>query len=239
MMETQVIWAIFCTFLIGMGLIFFILSVPYITNKYHKRVTINRVYFTDKIPAYIYVKMESNDGIIAGNPIDISVTTTNIDRNKVRGIQLTFEGADRYFPDYTKLSPPSSREQLEEYFKKLEKELDKLRKEIGANILVFHNDTDRAWTSFSGSIKNVIYSSGGKFDIGLTIIRADGGVIGYEMGQREYAIKGAIEVSPPEVLFQIENSNIMRGLGLIGIGLPFFMAGITLLIDIIKHYLPL
>jgi len=226
---------------------FIFLSIPHITNKAHKTIVVNRVYFFDKIPAYLFIHMETNDALVANNPIDISVTTTNIDRSQIRGIQLTFEGAERYFPNYTALSPPSppsSSEDYEEYFKKLEeyqkelkKELDKMREESGANILILHNDTNRNWTSFSGSLKNVIYSSGGIFDIGVTINKADGGIIGYEMGDRNFAIKNAIEISPPEVLIQLENANIMKSLGYIGVSIPFLIAGINALMEILKRHI--
>jgi len=242
-MNPYVIYVIISCFLIFLALICIFLSIPYITNKSHKRIVVNRVYFFDKIPAYFFVRLETNDALVANNPIDISVTTTNIDRSQIRGIQLTFDGAERYFPNYTKLfppSPPSSTENLEEYFKKLEeyyKELDKMRQEIGANILILHNDTDWNWTSFSGSIKNVIYSSGGTFDIGITLIKSDGGVIGYEMGDRNFAIKNAIEISPPEVLIQLENTNVMKGLSYIALSIPFLIAGVNALMEILKRYI--
>jgi len=70
--------------------------------------------------------------------------------------------------------------------------------------------------------------------MGITLIKADGGVIGYEMGDREYAIKEAINVSPPETLIQLRNANIMRGLGFIAIGLPLLMAGLDFLRELIK-----
>jgi len=188
--------------------------------------------------------METDDALVANNPIDISVTTTMIDRSKIRGIQLTFEGAEKYFPNHTKLSPPSppsSSKNLEEYFKELEeyydeleRELDRMREEIGANILILRSDTDLNWTSFSGSIRNIVYSSGGSFDIGITLIKADGEVIGYEMGDRNFAIKNAIEISPPEVLVQLENTNVMRGLSYIGISIPLLTAGINCLVEALK-----
>ena len=112
-----------------------------------------------------------------------------------------------------------------------------MREEIGANILILHNDTNRNWTSFSGSIKDVVYSSGGTFDIGITLIKSNGEVVGYEMGDRNFAIKNAIEISPPEVLIQLENTNVMRGLSYIGISIPFFIAGINALMEILKRYI--
>jgi len=222
--------------LIAIALVLILLSIPYLTNKVRNKIVINRVYFFDKIPAYFFVKIETNDALVAGNPVDITVTTTNIDRTRIRSIQLTFDGANRYFPNFTKLSPPESSEQLEEYFKELEKELDKMREEIGANILILHNDTERIWTSFSGTIRNVVYGAGGTFDIGITLTEATGKVIGYEMGDRNFAIKNAVNVSPPEVLFQLENSNVMRGLAYIGTAIPFIIAGLEALMEIFKRY---
>ena len=68
----------------------------------------------------------------------------------------------------------------------------------------------------------------------ITLIKADGEVIGYEMGDRNFAIKNAIEISPPEVLVQLENTNVMRGLSYIGISIPLLTAGINCLVEALK-----
>jgi hypothetical protein len=50
------------------------------------------------------------------------------------------------------------------------------------------------------ALNRITYCSGGKFDIGIMVNKAEGGIVGYEMGDREFAIKNAIEISPPGVL---------------------------------------
>lgn len=233
-------YVIGCVSLIAIGLFLVFYAIPYLSNSVHSKIEANRVYLfkNEKLHSYFYVKLETSDAFVANNPIDISIVTPNIDRNKTRGLQITFDGASAYFPNFTKLNIPSSltTEELEKAIDELNEEVQRMSDSIGKNIISLQNDTDKDWTSFSGNIQNLTFSTGGKFDIGITINNVVGGVTGYEMGDRNCAIKEAIEISPPEVLIQVNNANIMTGLAWIGVSLPFLIAGLTGLMEIIKHY---
>jgi len=242
------------------------MGLPYVTNNIHKKISVIRNYYFDRIPVWIHIKMETEDAFVANNPINISVKTTPINLDEIKGLQLEFEGVDKYFPD--ELEPPpsppplgSTKEEyeqywkaMEEYWRNFEKYMNKTSEQSGANIL--HLQSDRKvsdfeflkdfpipenysipkYSTFSGSLQYLTYSAGGKFDIGITIFKADGSVIGYGMSDLSYVLKDAIEISPPEVQLQIKNSNIMTGLGWIGIGLPFLIAGLTGFLEIIKYF---
>lgn len=97
-------------------------------------------------------------------------------------------------------------------------------------------EKDQGITNFSGSITNLTYSAGGDFDIGITVINENGGVVGYEMGNREYVIEKAIHISPPEVLLTIRTNNLMTGLAWMGIGLALLIPGLNGLITILHYY---
>jgi len=259
-------YSLLCGIFISIGLMFCVIGLPYIMNKVHKNISVIRDFYFDKIPAWIHIKLETKDAFVANNPINVSVKTTPINLDEIRELQLEFEGADKYFPSELEPppSPPpvgSTKEEYEQYWKEMEeywrnfeKYLNKTFEQISANILHLQSDKKISdfelpkdfpisknysipkYSTFSGSLQNLTYSSGGKFDIGITIIKADGSVIGYGVGDLSYVLKDAIEISPPEVSLQIKNSNIMTGLAWIGVGLPFLVAGLTGLLDIIKHF---
>ena len=98
------------------------------------------------------------------------------------------------------------------------------------------NVTFPKFSTFSGLLQNVTYPAGGKFDVGLTIVKRDGGVIGYGMSDLSYVLKEAMEVSPPEVLLQIKNNNSITGLSYIGIGVAPLIAGLVGISEILKHF---
>jgi hypothetical protein len=176
-------------------------------------------------------------------------------------IQLSFEGADKYFPNTKSTSPPampssgSPQEVWDQYEKAMREYWDNYRKSMEeqinaafANVLFLNSDRNiedfnfpdnvsiPKYSTFSGSLQNLTFSTGGRFDIGVTVTKRDGGVIGYGMSDTTYVLKEAIEVSPPETQLQIENNSIMSGLAWIGLSLPFLLAGLTGLLEIIKHY---
>ena len=145
-------------------------------------------------------------------------------------------------------------EAVEAYWENHRKTIDETFEQVSANIMHLQSDRNISdfelpegfpyptnysipkYSTFSGSLENLTYSTGGKFDIGITVNKADGGVIGYGMSDLSYVLTDVIEVSPPETLLQIKNNNIMSGLAWIGIGLPFLIAGLTGILEIFKHY---
>lgn len=186
------------------------------------------------------------------NPINVSITTTPIDINEVTGIQLEFVGAAKYFPTPLTSSPPrnASQQDREQYQRSMDEYDNNLRQNIGANIMHLTNDTtrDTYWDSqfpelsslpnpsrFSGTIQNITYSNGGEFDIGITVSTPNG-TFGYGVGDTSYVFKNAVTVSPPEALLQIQNNNVITGIGWIGIGLPFILAGLIGLLEIVKKW---
>lgn len=266
-MSMLTIYSVLCGALILVGAVLFAEGIPYITNSMHKRISAVNSYYFDKIPSWIYVRMETEDAFTANNPINVNVTTTIINLEKIRGLQLSFEGADKYFPNnkpepYPSFPPFGSTEEeynqyrkaVDEYWQNHEKSLNETFEQLTANILHLQSDKDMSdfelpenlplpanysipkYSTFSGSLRDLTYSTGGTFDIGITINKADGGVIGYGMSDLSYVLKEVIEISPPETLLQIKNNNIMSGLAWIGISLPFLIAGLTGLLEIFKHY---
>ena len=213
-----------CLFLSGIVIIYY-QALPYIQDKHHIKRASYRVFYAEKIPTYIHLKLETIDAFTAESPINISIQTGIVDR--VNGIQLTFDGASRYFPrEYNYSDPQFFEKQYESH------------QEAFKNIISLQKDTTPVTgiTHFSGSIENLTYSSGGDFDIGITIINEDGAVIGYEMGNRQYAIEKAIHVSPPEALLTIRNNNLMTGLAWMGVGLALLISGLNGLITMILQY---
>lgn len=266
-MSMLTVYSVLSGVLIIVGAVLFVEGIPYVTNNVHKKVSATRSHYFDKIPSWIYVRMETEDAFTANNPININITTTIINLDKIRGLQLSFEGADKYFPfnkpePYPSMPPFGStkeeydqyRKAVDEYWENHEKSLNETFEQLSANILHLQSDRDISdfelpegfplpanysipkYSTFSGSLQKLMYSTGGKFDIGITVYKADGGVIGYGMSDLSYVLKDVIEISPPETLLQIKNNNIMSGLAWIGIGLPFLIAGLTGFLEIFKHY---
>lgn len=235
----------------------FWLGVPNLT--YNKPTNVvseitDYYFYHSQTSTVFYLKSESLGLYVANEPINVSVTTNRMD---VRGVQLRFLGAGKYFPNNTAPpeSPPSgaSLEEWKEWEQAMqhwwdlwEENLNKL----SADILRLTNDTDLTFTdpftnetrpnypTFSGSIQNLTYSVGGQFSIGITIFQSDGGVIGYDMGDTSYVLQNVIEVSPPETLLQIKSNYISVGLGWIGIGVSPLLAGILLTWETAKSRLP-
>lgn len=136
-------------FLFGLVIIY-CQALPYIQDKHHIKRVSYLVFYTEKIPTYIYLKLETIDAFTAESPINISIQTGIVDR--VNGIQLTFDGASRYFPrDYNYSDPQFFEKQYESH------------QEAFKNIISLQKDTDSVTriTHFSGSIENLTYSSGG------------------------------------------------------------------------------
>ena len=262
------LYAIICGVIFIIGVASIVEGFPYLTNKIdvQNKISSIRIFLFEKIPVWVYVKMETNNAFTANNPIDVEMTTPSIDLEKIRSIQVTFVGAEKYFPNFNPAGPPEmpdfgSPQEIwdeyhratTEYWENYERMFEELHDQTRANILFLYSDKDYdadfnlpqgverpenfpKYSTFSGSLQNLTYNLGGKFDIGITITKRDGGVIGYGMSDLSYRIQDAIEVSPPETLIQIKNNNIMTGLGWIGIGLPFLIAALTGWLEILKHF---
>jgi len=82
-------------------------------------------------------------------------------------------------------------------------------------------------------MQNLTCKCGGEFDIGITITYQDGKVVGYGLGDTNFALKNAIRISPPEALIQLRNSNQTLGLAWIAAGLTLIAIGLSGLIDFI------
>jgi hypothetical protein len=114
-----------------------------------------------------------------------------------------------------------------------EQEINSFRQSV--NNASRENITLPKFSTFSGSLQNVTYSAGGEFDVGLTITKRDGGVLGYGMSDLSYVLKEAIDISPPEINLQIKNNNVITGLGVIAVGLVPLVVGLGGLLEILRH----
>jgi len=141
----------------------------------------------------------------------------------IRDIQLEFEGASSYFPGEYNFSDPS-------FFKE---QFEKLQKAIESNILHLKRNS---LTTFAGSKQNLNYTSGGEFDIGITVTYQDGKVAGYGIGQTNFALEKAMRISPPEALVQLRNSNLTLGLNYTVISLALIATGLSGFINLILRY---
>ena len=211
---------------LGLGIIFF-QALPYLRNKHHEELTLTHTFYAEEIQTFIYLKLETTDAFTANNPINVTIQTGILPpETSVQGIQLTFDGADEYFPGDFNLSDPSFfEEQYETFHQKLTSNAVRLKKDTAPVTGI---------TKFSGNVPNLTYLIGGTFDIGITIFRDDGSVVGYGMGNKSYAIDEVIHISPPEVLLTIKNNNLMAGLAWVGIALAFLALALGL-ISLIKR----
>jgi hypothetical protein len=207
------------------------------------------------------VEMDSLGAFTANNPINVSVTTTPIDLNQVHSIQLSFEGASKVFPIFTPPAyptrPPFNATQAEwnqylktlnDYWNNYDKALAQFEQASRANLIFLVNDTYfpvppelqqenvsfPEFSTFSGSLQNLTYSNGGAFNVGITVNTVKG-TFGYGVGDTTYVLPNAMTISPPETMLQIESNNIITGLGWIGLGIPFLLAGLTEVLGIIKR----
>lgn len=153
------------------------------------------------------------------------------------------EAMDKYFEDYQKYREEEMNARFANIFflnsdkdynelVQREQEINSLRQSVNTSR---ENITLPKFSTFSGLLQNVTYSAGGKFDVGLTITKRDGGVIGYGMSDLSYVLKEAIEISPPEINLQIKNNNIITGLGIIAVGLVPLVVGLGGLLEILRR----
>jgi hypothetical protein len=205
-------WALL---VVGLGLMSW--GLTYTLNVHHKEVISTRTYFSKDISSYIYVKYVTTDAFVTGNPIDVTVNTGIV--QGIDYIQLTFDGAGTYFPqdyDFSSTSP-ADMERLQESLRNSLNNVIPLQKQVSTVGIV----------TFSGKASGLVYSQGGNFDIGITFQQKGSGVMGYEMGQRNYKIPSVVSISPPEALLTIRNNNLMVGISLIAVGASFFIPSLT------------
>jgi hypothetical protein len=266
-------YVIACVVLFGFSSYFLNLGIPYLTNNVEREkiTAIQEIYFDKpQLNTWFYVKLETLDAFMANNPINVSVTTGSLDMDEIHSIQLSFEGANKYFPNNKPVVAPTMPpwgasvqewnqydNATDQYWKNYEKSMEDERAANTANILWLisdKNDSDfpdyssfpfnessnefsfPRFSTFSGTLFNLNYSTGGTFDIGITPSTNSSGVIGYGMSDISWVLQNAIAISPPEINLQVKTNNIMSGLGWIGIGLPFLFAGLAGIMEIIKHY---
>jgi hypothetical protein len=197
-------------------------SLPLIRNEVHEHRIAYLSFKSDEVGTWFTLKLETEDLFTAFNPINVSVHTGAVDTN-IRTIQLEFQGASSYFLGEYNFSDPS-------FFPE---QYEKLRKAIESNI--FHLQRN-SLTTFAGSKQNLTYTTGGEFDIGITVTYQDGRVIGYGLGNIDFALKKAIRISPPEALVQLRNGNYTLGLAYAAVGLTLVAVGLTAVLDIVIKY---
>ena len=198
-------------------------ATPYLENRIHTNRISNMTFFSEEIQSYISFKLETVDTFVANNLIRISIATgTTIN---IKSIQLTFEGAQQYFiGDYN--------------FSDI-KSIDKFNDDVEKNIIRLERKAHPVTniSTFSAYNKNLTYNQGGKFDIGITITKENGEVIGYELGNRNYVLNDVMQISPPEILISIKNNNLILGLTNIGLGLALLGIGSSILFILLNHFL--
>lgn len=232
---------------LGIG-IMLVYAIPYIQNRSHEIITDTNSYLCQQVPTWFTLELKTEDIFSANNPINATIQTGAIHPDII-GMQLSFVGAQSEIPEMPtmpslpELAPtdPNYRENMDnfweemgEYWKEIEEWRQKYRASLESNILLLERDR----TVFKGNIKDLIYRSGGQFDIGITITTNGGTVIGYGMGDTSYVLQDVINVSPPEVLLQIRQTNVTLGLAWAALGASFFAIGCTAIIElVIKHYI--
>lgn len=215
--------------LLAVGLLISIFqALPYFQDKHHINIVSYRGYSGEMTNlTSIYFKMETSDVFVANNPINISISTGVTD--EVRGILLTFDGAESCFLGdlYEATQPIYSQPLSSEKIKKLSDEIETFNKKCSNNKILLQKIsllTGSNISYFSGNLQ-LTYPEGGNFDIGISFDRGRGNE-GYEFGNRQSAIKGAIPILSPDILYSINNSNIMTGLAWLGIGLTLILPGL-------------
>jgi len=227
-----------------------------IDDKPHNIVTEINDYFihTGQFQAFFFIKTKTVGAFLADNPINVSVTTNPL--QNVKGIEIDFLGAGKYFPDNTASParpPEGSSEQAWNQYEQAMREwvnasITNLHR-MSESIMFLKNDTDLValnpfqnitspvHSTFSGELSNLTYSVGGEFSIGIEITESNGAIVGYWHDEdTSYMINNVMTISPPETLLQIESNNILTGLGWIGVGVSPLIAGLVILIEFVKPY---
>ncbi|MHC4183743.1 MAG: hypothetical protein ACYSR0_10365 [Planctomycetota bacterium] len=203
-------------------------SFPYLYNNIHDDVSLIRSYETDNPKGHFVITYKTKDAFVAGNPINVTIMTGNM--KEFEHIELQFIGSEQYVIEYYNYSNTSI-DNLVDIQNKLQS--------LSENILKTHVALEKkSWIEyydyFEGNINDVIYSSGGDFDIGLTVKKEGELLKGYLMGDNDYVIREAIHISPYESMISIETNRIMIGLSWIGIGIALLIAGLSGFLNILN-----
>lgn len=141
--------------------------------------------------------------MVAGNPIHVEISTDSV--KGIYFLQLTFDGADTYFPAcYDSSNATSGNVTCVKSVRVRPNNVVPLEKEV---------DSDGNVT-FSGNA-TLTYYQGGNFDIGITFRREDSppqDYEGYEWGQPDVKIAAAVPVSPPETLLTMKTNQLITGI---------------------------
>jgi hypothetical protein len=147
--------------------------------------------------------------------LEFRINTSNV--TDVDFLELTFDGADIYFPEiYASSNTTANTKKLFEAMS------SKLTNVVP---LEMHIDNDNAVT-FSGNA-TLLYYQGGNFDIGFTYRGKNLKTEGYENQQKGYKISGAVPVSPPENLLTMKTNQLMIGISWIAIAISIIIPVLT------------
>ena len=217
-------------------------GIYYVVGVGHSELVSNRNVYSDEMQTYFSIRLVTRDAFAAGNPIDIDVHTriwedTGIWAGKgpVRSVQLVFQGADKTHPGELPTLRSSygasdeSRDAIDQYFEALAE----FQEESRSNVMFLVGDRNpvTGLATFSGHIDDLVYPSGGDFDVEITV-STEQGVIGHGIGDRRYALLDVVTVSPPEVLIAIRNGDVMTGLAYIAVGISLlsFLIGVMIIL---------
>jgi hypothetical protein len=201
--------------LVGIGFaVIAVFAYPLASNSVHEE----RVAYVDVMSKearmWFHIKLKTNDLFCAFNPIEVAVKTGAVAPD-IRSIQIEFVGASQYFPSDYDFSDPT--------------EFEKYMESVRANIIILGNDS---LTTFAGNKSNLVFTYGGEFDVGITLTNRDGSVEGYGVGNTDFALKGAIHISPPEALNHVISNNLTLGLTYVAVGLALIAVGVAGLFDL-------
>lgn len=278
-MSMLAIYGLAVGFLITAGIVLCLLSYPYMTNTKHEPIAVNLYDVGDLANStlnFIHIRLSTQDALTANNPIAVQVEVSMVDMDKIGGMDVVFEGAEK---DFSKPEPPpefppynssmTPAQNHEARVKYMEDVLAYNREKIDTrNANALHLESNKNYTelveqrqkileflsqiphdpaqenvplgtaTFSGSMENLTYATGGKFDIKFSLGKRTSEGVAYN-GQDpsySYVLAEAVEVSPPEVLLQIKNNNLLTGLSYIAIGVAPLVAGFVGILEILKQF---
>ena len=215
--------------LIVFGVYFIFQSFPYINNNLHKNIRLTRIYETNNPRGYFSITYTTRDVFVAGNPINISIVTENM--KDFEHLELQFIGSEKYFLEYYNYTNTTISNLID-----IQQKLQNLSEKIlRTHVALKKKNYAEDYDYFEGSINDVIYTSSGDFDIGVTV-RKDGEFFkGYLVGDKEYIIEDAIHISPHENMISLKTNQIMVGLSWLGIGIALLIAGLNGFLGILNN----
>jgi len=210
--------------------IFIDFALPYLRDEHHTTQEYCPVHYVEKLQSFVHFDFKTNDVFAADNPISVSVYAHTWVPD-VHQITLHFDGADDYFIVNLLQISPNDYESSKEF----EEAWDNEFKRMSAGMLDLYKDTDidsPTYGAFIGQTE-LEYSIGGQFDVGITLRKEDGDVIGYGLGDQEFVITQVILISPSEVLHTLKNNNLLSGLAWLAGALTIFAIGCSFLISLL------